>query len=195
MRRRQRRRRGGWALAAAASALLLLAALTLRLLGDLAPPAAAPLGGAWTLTGSDGRTVTDRDFRGRFLLLYFGYTACPDVCPTTLAAASAALDRLGHRGDRVQPVFVTVDPGRDTPAVLGRYVGGFGSRLIGLTGTATQIGRIEREYGVSAVLHPDGGIDHSAVLYLVAPDGAVRAAIAADESDTAMAADLARHLE
>ena len=101
-----------------------------------------------------GSKVTDRDFRGRYVLLYFGYTSCPDICPTTLDAVADAMHLLGARADRLQPVFVTVDPRHDTPAVVGDYVKLFGARLVGLTGTEAQITRIEKEYRIhSSVMH------------------------------------------
>src|SRR4029077_7237917 len=100
---------------------------------------ASLVGGPFTLRDGNGRTVTERDFRGKYMLVYFGYTFCPDVCPTTLNEMSEALDRLGPKADRVQPIFITVDPKRDTPAVVKQYVTAFTPRLIGLTGTPEQI--------------------------------------------------------
>jgi len=93
------------------------------------------VGGPFTLVSGDGHTVTDRDFRGKYLLVYFGYTYCPDVCPTTLNAVAGALDKLGSTADRLQPLFITVDPRRDTPEVIKQYTAAFSPRLLGLTGT------------------------------------------------------------
>jgi protein SCO1/2 len=97
------------------------------------------VGGPFTLENADGQTVTDRDFRGKYMLVYFGYTYCPDVCPTTLNAVADALDKLGNKADRLQPLFVTVDPRRDTPAVMKQYTAAFTPRLEGLTGTPAEI--------------------------------------------------------
>ena len=94
------------------------------------------VGGPFALEDGNGRQVTDRDFRGKYMLVYFGYTFCPDVCPTTLNEVADALDRLGAKADRLQPIFITVDPKRDTPAVVKQYVAAFTPRLIGLTGSA-----------------------------------------------------------
>jgi protein SCO1 len=112
-------------MAATASASLLVAAVGLFLLfraADQRHAGEAVVGVPFTLSDSRNRIVTDRDFRGHFLLVYFGYTACPDVCPTTLVSVTQALARLGDRGDSIQPVFITVDLKRDTPAVMARYV-------------------------------------------------------------------------
>lgn len=196
-RRRAHERRGLLATAAGVAGVLLLASLYLMLLGR--PPAATDtVGGPFRLAASDGRTVTDRSFPGRYMLIYFGYSHCRDVCPTTLAALAAALDAMGTRADRVQPLFVTVDPQRDSPAALDRYVADFTPRLLGLTGTPAQIRAMEREYRVRSTAHrPAAGdydIEHSSVLYLMAPDGTFLAPIRADESAAAMASDIERQL-
>ena len=86
---------------------------------------ASLVGGSFTLEDGNGRQVAERDFRGKYLLIYFGYTFCPDVCPTTLTEAADALERLGPKADRLQPIFITVDPKRDTPAVVKQYVAAF----------------------------------------------------------------------
>ncbi len=134
------------------------------------------IGGPFSLVNGAGKSVTDRDFRGKFLLLYFGYTHCPDVCPTTLGAMAAALDKLPQAARaRIVPVFVTVDPERDTPSVVGRYAHAFGADFVGLTGSPAAIAAAEREYRVYAQKHPlDGGdyaMDHSSVIYVMGPDG------------------------
>lgn len=179
----------------AAAGLLLLSGGALWLLGGSSPEA---VGGQFALVAADGRAVSERSFGGRVLLIYFGYTGCRDVCPTTLVAVGQAMEALGARADAVQPIFVTVDPGRDTPEVLRRFVAGFSPRLVGLTGTPGQIRAVERQYRVSAVPHAgaDGvpGVDHSSVLVLVGTDGRYLGAIRADESGAEMAAAIARHL-
>jgi protein SCO1/2 len=156
------------------------------------------IGGPFRLAASDGRTVTDRDFRGKYLLIYFGYTSCPDVCPTALNDVAAALDRLGAKADHVQPLFVSVDPKRDTPGVMAKYVAAFTPHLIGLTGSPDDITAMERGYHVSAAMIRTGAddysIDHSAVFYLIGPDGRFIAALRAAQSGEALAADIYRHL-
>lgn len=135
------------------------------------------VGGPFTLTDQDGKTVTDADFRGKYMLIYFGFTFCPDVCPTELQVIAAALESLGPKAAGVQPLFVTVDPERDTPQVLGKYVKQFDPRLIGLTGTPAQIATIAKEYRVyyEKVKDKDGSadytMDHSSVAYLMSPEG------------------------
>ncbi len=160
----------------------------------------AAIGGPFTLVNAAGKPVTDRDLLGKYLLVYFGYTYCPDVCPTTLATVANALDKLSAKADRVQPLFITVDPKRDTPSVVGRYTAAFGPRLMGLTGTSEQIAAAEKEYRIYAAEHRTGpgpndyGIDHSSILYLMGPDGHFIAPIRADQDATAMATDIAGHL-
>lgn len=99
-------------------------------------------GGPFTLENTDGQTVTNATYRGKYLRVYFGYTYCPDICPTTLQAIANRLDLLGSKANAVAPVFITVDPARDTPAVTKRYTAAFSSRLIGLTGTAAEIAAV-----------------------------------------------------
>ena len=130
----------------------------------------------FSLIDHDGRAVTDADFRGRYLLLFFGYTACPDICPTDLAVIAATLDRLGEAAAAVQPLFVTIDPERDTPSVLAAYVANFHPRLIGLTGTPEAVAAIAARYGVGvqrsgAAAGGDYLLDHTGATYLIGPDG------------------------
>jgi len=144
--------------------------------GGLVLPAGVELGGPFTLTNQDGTSVTDATYRGKWMLIYFGFTYCPDVCPTELQVVSEALHDLGDQASQVAPIFVTIDPERDTPAVLADYVKLFDDRLIGLTGTAEQIAAIARAYRVYyAKVTPPGSttylMDHSSFLYLMAPDG------------------------
>ncbi len=156
------------------------------------------IGGSFSLTDASGRAVTDRDFRGKYLLVYFGYTFCPDVCPTTLNQMAGALDTLGARADRIQPLFVTVDPGRDTPAVLLQYTAAFTPRLLGLTGTPEQIAAVAKAYRVYYAEHRTGTapldytMDHSSIIYLMAPDGQFVAPIRADAEASEMAAEIGR---
>ncbi len=175
-------------------ALLLLAFLLLRLFGGTAQRSAATIGGGFRLIADNGDVVTERSFPGKYRLIYFGYTSCPDVCPTALADIAAALSRLGPAAARVQALFITVDPKRDTPALMRKYVRQFSPAILGLTGSAAAIEAVEREYRVSVAIVPgpaaQGGytIDHSAALYLMAPDGSFVAAFQAEESGATLAA-------
>ncbi len=136
------------------------------------------IGGRFVLTDQYGGTRTDQDFRGHYSLVYFGYTHCPDVCPTTLQTMAAALRRLGPKARRVRPYFISVDPDRDSPATLRDYVAYFDPRLIGMTGSKAMLQRVADEFrvrfekGEVDPRHPDMYlVDHSASLYLMGPDG------------------------
>jgi protein SCO1 len=161
---------------------------------------ASLVGGSFTLEDGNGKQVTDRDLRGKYLLIYFGYTVCPDVCPTTLTETADALDRLGPKADMVQAIFITIDPKRDTPAVVKQYAAAFSPRLIGLTGSPDQIAQVAKEYRVYYAEHRTGPgpgdytMDHSSILYLMGPDGSFIAPIRADETGAEMAADIAKFI-
>jgi protein SCO1/2 len=138
------------------------------------------LGGPFALTDHAGRAVTHASFGEQFLLVYFGFTYCPDVCPTELGTIAAATDALGDESARVTPVFITIDPERDTPAAMADYVARFHPRMVGLTGTAEQVATAARAYRVFyAKVHPPESttylMDHSSFIYLVGPDARVRA--------------------
>jgi protein SCO1/2 len=138
--------------------------------------AGVSVGGPFRMVDQTGRTVTDADFHGKYLLIYFGYTFCPDVCPTELQTMAQALERLGPAAERVQPIFVTVDPERDTPRQLADYVAQFDPRLVGLTGTPEQVAAMARAYRVYYAKakgdSPDNYLmDHSSFVYFMAPDG------------------------
>ena len=135
-----------------------------------------PIGGPFDLIDHGGRRRTDADFRGKLVLIYFGYTHCPDVCPTELQALSLALDMLGTAGDAVQPIFITVDPARDTPAHLADYVTAFHPRLVALTGDDSAIRKVALAYKVyfarsGAARGGDYAVDHTGFIYLVGKDG------------------------
>jgi cytochrome oxidase Cu insertion factor (SCO1/SenC/PrrC family) len=135
-----------------------------------------PIGGPFDLIDQAGKRRTDVDFRGKLLLVYFGFSYCPDVCPTDLMAIGLALDRLGAAGEAVQPLFITVDPGRDTPEQLAKYVPFFHPRLIGLTGSPDQIAKAASAYRVYfAKVEVSGAseytVDHSSFIYLMDRDG------------------------
>jgi protein SCO1 len=135
------------------------------------------IGGPFTLTATDGSTVTDRTYRGKIMLIYFGYTYCPDACPTALNEIASALDELGPLADRVQPLFITVDPQRDTRDVLANYVTAFDARIVGLTGTPEQIAAAAKAYRVyyhryETADAPDGYLmDHNSVIYVMNEEG------------------------
>ena len=146
----------------------------------VAVPGGVSVGGPFTLTDTDGKPVTDKTYAGRFMLIYFGYTFCPDVCPTELQVMAGALDLLGPAADRVVPLFVTFDPERDTVQTLSEYVKLFHPRLIGLTGTDAQIAAAARAYRVyyAKTTSKDSSsylMDHSSFIYLMGPDGSLRA--------------------
>lgn len=136
------------------------------------------IGGPFTLVDHTGSTVTEQDFRGKWMLVYFGYTFCPDVCPTELGAMAAALDILGDDGAQVVPVLISIDPARDTPEVLAEYVPLFHERLVGLTGTEEQVRAAAKAYRVFYRRFEDPNfesylMDHSSFVYLVDPEGEV----------------------
>lgn len=132
----------------------------------------------YLLMDHKGRAVSDQDFRGSFQLIAFGYTFCPDICPTTLAEMSLIMDKLGKTSERLQPLFVSVDPERDTPEVLARYTAYFHPRIIGLTGSPELVRRVADHFKVRYEKHWEPGaekdkysVDHSAGMYLLGPDG------------------------
>lgn len=136
------------------------------------------IGGAFTLTDQTGSQVTEADFRGKYMLIFFGYTYCPDVCPTSLTQISTAMDILDDKAEQVVPVLVTIDPDRDTAEVLKDYVAHFHPSVVGLTGTPEQIKQVAKAYRVYYAKVPseagnkdDYLMDHSAVIYLMGPDG------------------------
>lgn len=184
-------------------ALLLLGAC--RGEGTEAPPlAGVPMGGPFTLTDQNGRRVSDTQFAGKYRLIYFGFTFCPDVCPTDLQAIGAGLRRFEQeapqRAAKVQPIFITVDPRRDTPPVMRSYVANFHPRLIGLTGTEQEIAEVARRFrvyyqrGTAPAGQPADqySVDHSRQTVLYGPDGKPISLVRADEGAEAVAEDLNR---
>jgi len=135
----------------------------------------ATLGGPFTLVDQTGTERQLADWRGKYLLMFFGYTHCPDFCPTGLQSMAEAVDALGADGDAVVPVFITIDPARDTPALLAEYVPLFHPRLVGLTGTAEQVAAAAAAWRVYYARGPgdddDYLMDHSTLIYLVDPEG------------------------
>ncbi|WP_287799036.1 SCO family protein [Acidiphilium sp.] len=139
-------------------------------------PKGAPLGGPFTLTNQFGQTVTAASYRGKWMLVYFGYSHCPDECPLTLEKMTIMMNALGPIAKHVAPIFITIDPARDKPPVLKKYLSKFGPDLIGLTGTSAEIAKVAHEYAVyyDANQHEKSGtsvIGHSTFIYLMSPDG------------------------
>jgi protein SCO1/2 len=158
---------------------------------------AGAVGGPFTLTDQTGATVTDRTYRGKWLLIYFGFTYCPDACPTALNNIAQALDALGPEAARIQPLLISVDPERDTPAVLRDYVAAFDSRIIGLTGTPEQVAAVARAYRVFYQRvgdGPDYTVDHITAIYVVDPDGRFDSLLAHDLTGPEMAKRLEKLL-
>lgn len=181
-------------------AALLLAACSPS--ADEAPPlAGAAIGGPFILTNQEGRQVSDKDFEGKYRLIYFGFTYCPDVCPVDLQLIGQALRKL-EKSDpglaaKVQPVFISVDPERDTPPVLKQFVTAFHPRLIGLTGTPAQIADVAKRYGVYYSKQDGAGakdymVDHSRVALLFGPKGEPIAIVPHDKGVDGVAAELER---
>lgn len=166
--------------------------------GPLQEQAGVDIGGPFTLVDQDGRTVSDTDFRGKYMLVYFGFTFCPDVCPTSLTRNADALTLLGDKAAKVQPILISVDPERDTPATLKPYVSAFGPNLVGLTGTPEQIAAVAKAYHVYYGKSPAAAgsdaylIDHSAFTYLMAPDGHFLRFFSHSMKPEEMAAELAQ---
>jgi cytochrome oxidase Cu insertion factor (SCO1/SenC/PrrC family) len=202
--------------ARARAAVLVLACLLIGVLGpalaqEAGNPSAAtlieallegrePVGGPFDLIDQAGKRRTDADFRGKLVLLYFGYTHCPDVCPTELQALSLALDMLGPAGDAVQPVFVTLDPQRDTPSHLADYVTAFHPRLVALTGPDAAIRKVALAYKVyfaraSAAQGDDYALDHTGFIYLVGKDGRYLGFLPPGSSPEQIAAAVRERLE
>ena len=153
------------------------------------------IGGPFHLIDGGGRPVTDRSWPGRYQLIYFGYTFCPDACPLALSRIAEALDDMGPRSQTIQPLFITIDPARDSAARLKTYTALFSSRIIGLTGTAKELAHVADEYDVTVVKHRerDGEtlFDHSHTIYMMAPNGRFIGALSPDEAAVPMAHDLA----
>jgi len=162
-------------LALVAAGVLWSAGDRLAGLGHTVVSGTADVGGPFALIDQTGKSRSDKDFRGRYLLVYFGYSFCPDVCPTTLGVVADTFAKLGARKTRIVPLFITLDPTRDRPGVLKAYLSSFGPEFVGLTGTPDSIKQTAQEFRVYYTKHslPNGGyaIDHTSVLYLMGPDG------------------------
>jgi cytochrome oxidase Cu insertion factor (SCO1/SenC/PrrC family) len=161
----------------------------------------AAIGGPFTLAATNGGNVTDQTYRGKWLLIFFGYTFCPDVCPTTLNSISVALEKLGADADKLQPLFVTVDPQRDTREVMTEYLKSFDPRIIGLTGPQDQVDRVVKEYRVYVAQQKsetEGDdnylVSHSAYIYLMDPQGKFVNVIQGSEDGEQIAAWLRKQM-
>jgi len=159
---------------------------------------AVPIGGPFQLTDQNGKTVTDASLKGKPTLIFFGYTHCPDVCPTALFDISEVLHAMGKDADRVNAYFVSVDPDRDTPAVLKDYLSSFDPHLKGLSGNAEETRKVIAAYRVYAKKVPmkdgDYSMDHSALVYLMDRDGKFVHPFKLDRPPAEAAADLKRYL-
>jgi protein SCO1/2 len=166
-------------------------------LGGVAKPAA--IGGAFQLTDQSGQTVTEKSLQGRPTIIFFGYTHCPDVCPTSLFEMSEMLRAMGKDADRVNAYFISVDPERDTVAVMKDYLGSFDPHLKGLTGDPAEISKVLTEFRVYAKKVPakdgdDYTMDHTALIYLMDKKGNFVAPFNLKQTPEAAAADLKRYL-
>ena len=191
--------------------LSLLALLLLAILGgcsrqpaEPAPLAGASMGGPFTLTDQNGRRLSDRDLAGKYRLIYFGYTFCPDVCPIDMQVIGAGLRQFEAQDPAhaalVQPIFISVDPERDTPAVLRQFVAAFHPRMIGLTGSPAEIAQVAREYRIfyqRGEATTGGGymVNHTRMAVLYGPDGQPIAMIPHDQGPDGVAAELARRVQ
>jgi protein SCO1/2 len=160
----------------------------------------ALIGGPFALVDQNGRTRRDTDYRGSLMLIYFGYTFCPDVCPTALQIMTVALDSLGAAGEDIQPILITVDPRRDTVTQLKAYAANFHPRLVALTGTEQAVAGAQRAYKVYSAI-PEGQesqsdylVDHTSIIYLMGRDGRYLTHFSHTTSAEAMAAAIRRHL-
>ena len=159
----------------------------------------ALVGGPFQLTDQDGNAVTEQTYKGKLMLIYFGFTYCPDACPTALGVMGAALDKLDVAAERVVPILITVDPERDTPQVLKDYVSNFHPRMVGLTGTPEQIAAVAKAYRVfyQKASGATGGnylMDHTLLIYLMDGEGKYLANFSASATPDDIAAKIREHL-
>jgi len=159
---------------------------------------ASTIGGPFRLVDQNGKMVTDADLKGKWSLVYFGYTHCPDACPTALNDIAVALDELGPKRAAVRPVFITVDPERDTPEVLKSYVTAFDTPILALTGTAEEIAQAAKSYRVYYAKHPETGgdysMDHTSIIYVMDPQGRFTASFTHESSPEEIAERLKKLL-
>jgi protein SCO1/2 len=188
------------ALGAFVAGLVLFSAVIFIVTGRSPAPIAMPsaVGGPFSLTDHNGKPITDQDMKGKPFLVFFGFTHCPDVCPTTLFEVSEIFRALGPEGKDARALFITVDPERDKPALLKDYLSSFDPRIIGVTGDEASIAAVEKAYRVYAKKVPtDGGgytMDHTAVVYLMNKDGRFVTPFNMKRRPEEAAADLKRYL-
>ena len=188
------------ALGAFVAGLVLFSAVIFIVTGRTPAPIAmtSAVGGPFKLTDQNGKTITDADMKGHAFLVFFGFTHCPDVCPTTLFDVSEVFRSLGPDGKDVRALFITVDPERDTPAVMKDYLSSFDPRIVGVTGDDASIKAAEKAYRVYAKKVPlDGGgytMDHTAIVYLMNKDGRFVAPFNMKRRPEEAAAELKRYL-
>jgi protein SCO1/2 len=168
---------------------------------EVATTGAALIGGPFSLVGKDGKPVTDQAFRGKYMLVFFGFTHCPDICPAELQVMAAALDELGPKANEIVPIFITLDPERDTPKVVADYVMNFGPRFVGLTGSPEQVAAAAKAYRVTYSKFQEEGaqpgdysIDHSALVLLMGKNGEYLTHFAYGTPAAKMAEGLRRYL-
>ncbi len=161
-------------------------------------PGASAIGGPFRLIDQDGKPITDQDFKGRPFLVFFGFTHCPDICPTTLFEVAEVLRALGPDSGRATALFITVDPERDTPAAIKDYLSSFGPLMRGATGDAAAIAAVEKAYRVYAKKVPTGNggysVDHTALVYLMDKQGRFVAPFSLKRRPEEAAADLRKYL-
>ncbi|HEX4506055.1 MAG TPA: SCO family protein [Alphaproteobacteria bacterium] len=160
------------------------------------------IGGPFTLTDQSGAAVTDKTYDGSYRLIYFGYTFCPDACPTELGVMAQAIETMGPAGQKVLPIFITIDPDRDTVQQLKTYVPLFDKRLVGLTGTPQQIAAVAKAYKVYYAKADQPGVDtksygmnHSSFVYLMDPNGKFLTVFSSDTDSDKMAAEIRRYMD
>ncbi len=191
-----------------AAAIMIIAAFAVAALALTQWPTKGPIGsgtaligGPFTMINQKGETVTEQNFKGHYTIYFFGFTFCPDVCPTELQVLSAALKELGPDADKIIPVFVSVDPERDTPKIIGEYVSSFDPRLVGLTGSPEQVAKMAKAFHIfyQKVPNPkdskDYEMDHSSIIYLMGPDGTFIKHFPYSTDAKALALDLKKVLE
>ena len=161
-------------------------------------PGVANVGGPFTLVAGDGRTVTERDFKGTPFLVFFGFTHCPDICPTKLQEMSEVFAKLGRQGSKVRALFITVDPERDTPEIMKSYVSSFDDRIVGLTGSREEVEKVAKAYRAFARRVPtkdgDYTMEHTSLVYLMNRDGLFVGSLNLDRPPEEAAREIAKEL-
>ena len=177
-------------------------------LGTSLLPAPAPkessktlINGRFSLVDASGSTITNASFPNRYLLVFFGFTHCPDICPTTLLTLQKTIEHLGRKAEKLQPIFISIDPERDTPKIVGDYVQHFGNLIVGLSGNAEQIKQTADHFRIyySKIMNDDPAMgymmDHSAFIYLIDPHGNYIAHFSADISSQALEEGIRPYLD